>query len=184
MTFVTPVTELSLSRFINTRYRENSPWSTLGYFEHLTSHRSLDKLPVVGRHVSAERRRALRGRFFLALLAIGALVCLAAFAGYRIWDETRGRPLFRHGRPSPSAAPAAVTLSVTVTGPKCQVFVRVPGGDILVNRNFTRGQSLRFDEQRLSVVLSDASAARVYVNGHLRPPGKPGRRVAFVALKG
>ncbi|MFB9836352.1 hypothetical protein [Actinoallomurus acaciae] len=138
----------------------------------------------MGRHVSSERRRALRGRFLLALLAIAALVCLAAFSGYRIWDETRGRPPTRHGRPSPSASPAVVTLAVTVTGPKCQVFVRVPGGDILVNRSFVRGQSLRFDEQRLSVVLSDASAARVYVNGRLRPPGKPGSRAAFVALKG
>jgi hypothetical protein len=144
----------------------------------------------VGRHVSFERRRAPRSRFFLALLAIAALVCLATFAGYRIWDETRGRPSSRHaqpssrhGRPSVSAAPATVTLSVTVTGAKCQVFVRVPGGDILVNRSFTRGQSLRFDEQRLSVVLSDGGAARVYVNGHLRPPGEPGRRVAFTATK-
>jgi hypothetical protein len=138
----------------------------------------------VGRHVSSGRRRALRGRFLLALLAIAALVCLAAFAGYRIWDETRGRPLSRHGRPSPSPTPVTVTLALTVTAPKCEVFVRVPGGDILVNRSFVRGQSLRFDEQRLSVVLSDASAARVYVNGRLRPPGKPGQRVAFNVLKG
>ena len=29
----------------------------------------------------------------------------------------------------------------------------------------------------------DASAARVYVNGTLRPPGKPGERVTFVAQK-
>lgn len=138
----------------------------------------------MGRHVSSERKRALRGRVFLALLAIAVLVCLAAFAGYRIWDGARGRSPSRHGRPSPSATPVVVTLSVTVTGPKCQVFVRVPGGDILVNRSFVRGQSLRFDEPRLGVVLSDASAARVYVNGRLRPPGKPGQRVAFIALKG
>jgi hypothetical protein len=75
-------------------------------------------------------------------------------------------------------------MTLTVTGASCQVFVRVPGGDILVNRSLTRGQSIRFDEQRLSVVLSDASAARVYVNGRLRPLGKPGERVAFTVLKG
>jgi hypothetical protein len=138
----------------------------------------------VGRHVSSERRRSLRGRIFLALLAIAVLACVAAFAAYQIWGQTRDRPPVRHGRPSPSATPATVTLTVTVTGPKCQVFVRVPGGDILVNRSLARGQSLRFDEQSLSVVLDDGSAARVYVNGRLRPPGKPGERVAFTALKG
>jgi hypothetical protein len=120
----------------------------------------------------------------LALLAIAALVCVAAFAAYQIWGQINDRPPVRHGRPSPSAAPVAVTLTVTVTGPKCQVFVRVPGGDILVNRSLARGQSLRFDEQQLSVVLGDASAAQVYVNGRLRPPGKAGERVAFTALKG
>lgn len=78
----------------------------------------------------------------------------------------------------------AVTLSLIVTGPKCQVFVRVPDGDILINRDLLRGQSIRLDEQRLSVVIGDASAARVYVNGRLRPPGKPGERVTFVAQKG
>lgn len=75
-------------------------------------------------------------------------------------------------------------MTLTVTGASCQVFVRVPGGDILVDRSLVRGQSIRFDEPRLSVVLSDASAARVYVNGRLRPSGKPGERLEFVAQKG
>jgi hypothetical protein len=140
----------------------------------------------VGRHVSSERRRALRGRLFFALLAIAVLICAAAFAAYQIWHRSgRERTPVRHGRTPASAAPAAVaTLTVTVTGPKCQVFVRVPGGDILVNRSLTRGESVRFEEPRLSVVLDDASAARVYVNGKLRPPGRTGGREAFVATRG
>lgn len=141
----------------------------------------------MGRHVSYERRRSLRGRFSLALLAIAALIGLAAFAGSRIWDRAGGgSPARRHhvAAPTTSGTPAAaVTLTLTVTGPRCQVFVQVPGGDILVDRSLQRGQSVRLDEQRLSVVLGDAAAARVYVNGHLRPPGKPGERAAFVAQK-
>lgn len=141
----------------------------------------------MGRHVSYERRRSLRGRFSLALLAIAALIGLAAFAGSRIWDRAGGgSPARRHhaAAPATSGTPAApVTLTLTVTGPRCQVFVQVPGGDILVDRSLQRGQSVRLDEQRLSVVLGDAAAARVYVNGHLRPPGKPGERAAFVAQK-
>jgi hypothetical protein len=153
--------------------------------KYLTSHTALTKLTGVGRHVSSERRRSLRGRFFLALLAMIVLLGAAAFAAYRIWDHGREHAPVRHGRPAASATPAAsVTLTVTVTGAECQVFVRVPGGDILVNRSLVRGQSVRFDEQNLSVVLGDGSAAQVYVNGKLRPPGKAGQRVAFVATKG
>lgn len=110
---------------------------------------------------------------------------MAAFAAYRIWGQAHDHRPTRHGHPAASATPAAsVTLTIIVTGPKCSVFVRVPGGDILVNRNLVRGQSVRFDEQQLSVVLSDGGAAQVYVNGHRRPPGKSGRRVAFTAVKG
>ena len=71
-----------------------------------------------------------------------------------------------------------------MTGSRCQVFVRVPDGDILVNRSLVRGQSVRLDEPRLSIVLGDTGAVRVYVNGKLRPPGKAGQRVTFTALKG
>ena len=167
------------------------PWSD----EYLTSHKTLTKLTGVGRHVSSRRRRALRGKIFLAFLAIIVLICVAAFAAYRIWDRSRERPAAPHRprtrvttsatpSPSPTATPSAVTLALTVTGPRCQVFVQVPGGDILVNRSLVRGQSVRLDEQRLSIVLGDASAVRVYVNGKLRPPGKAGRRVTFTALKG
>jgi hypothetical protein len=153
--------------------------------KYLTSHTTLTKLPGVGRHVSSERRRSLRGRFFLALLAIAVLVCAAAFAAYQIWDQAGPRRPVRHSRATASTTPvAAVTLTVTVTGAKCQVFVRVPGGDILVNRNMLRGESVRFEEPQLSVVLGDASAAQVFVNGRLRPPGKSGQRAAFVATKG
>ncbi|WP_141957178.1 hypothetical protein [Actinoallomurus bryophytorum] len=141
----------------------------------------------MGRHVSSERRRSLRGRFFLALLAMIVLLCAAAYAAYQIWDHGREHAPARHGPPAASASAtpvASVTLTVTVTGAKCQVFVRVPGGDILVNRSLVRGQSVRFDEQSLSVVLGDGSAAQVYVNGRLRPPGRAGKRVEFVATKG
>jgi Domain of unknown function (DUF4115) len=167
---------------------QSSGGRALDELKYLTSPRSLTKLRGVGRHVSSGRRRSLRTRIFLALLAIAVLICVAAFAAYQIWDESRGRPgdrpPTRHGRSTASAAPvAAVTLTVTVTGPKCQVFVRVPGGDILVDRSLAHGESVRFDEQRLSVVLGDAGAARVYVNGRPRTLGKPGRRVTFTALK-
>lgn len=107
------------------------------------------------------------------------LIGAAGFAGHAIWVRARepGPP-----RRTSAAAPTA-TLSVTVTGPRCQVFVGVPGGDILVNRTLVRGRSVRFDDPRLNVVLSDAGAVVVYVNGRRRPPGDSGRRVAFTVVR-
>ena len=115
---------------------------------------------------------------------MAVLICAAAFAAYQIWDQAGVRQPVRHPRATATPVPvAAVTLTVTVTGAKCQVFVRVPGGDILVNRSLPRGESVRFEEPQLSVVLGDASAAQVYVNGKLRPPGRAGQRVAFIAAR-
>jgi hypothetical protein len=140
----------------------------------------------------------LRGKLFIALVAILALFAVAAFAAYTIWDRTHDQVPLRHSRPpeavptsatptvpapTPAPAPGPATLAVTVTGPSCQVFVRVPGGDILVNRSLTHGESVRFDDQALSVVLSDGGAVQVYVNGHLRPADPTGRRAEFTATK-
>jgi hypothetical protein len=115
------------------------------------------------------------------LAGIAMLICVGGFAGYEVWLRTRT------SAPAPArhvSSAATVTLVVTVTAAECQVFIRVPGGDILVNRNLTRGQSVRFDDPRLSVVLSDAGAVRAYVNGELLPLGGSGRRAEFTALKG
>jgi hypothetical protein len=152
----------------------------------------------VGRHVSAERRASPRSGLAVALAGIAALICVSGFAGQRLWRRfgaSTPAALTASGRaPSPrspwgpdpaqrpaSAAPA--TVAVTVTGPRCPIFVRVPGGDILVNRVLLRGRSVSFYDQRLSVVLGDASAALVHVNGRLRPPGPAGHRAEFTATR-
>jgi Domain of unknown function (DUF4115) len=134
----------------------------------------------VGRHVSSERRRSLRSAVAIAVTGIIALLSAAGFAGYEVWLRTRV--------PSPAPARqvgsvATVTLTVTVTGARCQVFVGVPGGDILVNRTLVHGQTVRFDDPVLNVVLSDAGAVQVAVNGRPRPAGTPGTRAEFAAVK-
>ncbi|GAA0336341.1 hypothetical protein NE235_25215 [Actinoallomurus spadix] len=134
----------------------------------------------MGRHVSPQRRRSLRGATIAALLGIAVLAGVLAFAGHSIWTRARAPAPQRR---TTAAVPAA-TLALTVTGPRCRIFVGVPGGDILVNRTLVRGQALRFDDARLNVVLSDAGAVQVYVNGVRRPPGEQGRRAAFTAVRG
>lgn len=115
------------------------------------------------------------------MAGIAALMGAAAFAGYEVWLSTRD--------PAPAPARqvgsvATVTLTITVTGAQCQVFVGVPGGDILVNRTLVHGQSVRFDDPRLNVVLSDAGAVQVSINGKPRPAGASGQRAEFTAVKG
>ncbi|MCO5971712.1 DUF4115 domain-containing protein [Actinoallomurus soli] len=134
----------------------------------------------MGRHVSPQRMRSLRGVTVLALVGIVVLTGVLAFAGHSIWVRVR--------EPAPTrrttAAVRAATLALSVTGPRCRVFVGVPGGDILVNRTLVRGQTLWFADARLNVVLSDAGAVDVHVNGVRRPPGEQGRRIAFTAVRG
>jgi hypothetical protein len=60
----------------------------------------------VGRHVSYGRKRSLRGRFFLALVGIVALIGVAAFAAHRIWDHSHDRS-HDHSPRQRQAAPAA-----------------------------------------------------------------------------
>lgn len=122
--------------------------------------------------------RTRRGSLAVALAGIVVLTGAAVFAVYGIAGQvTKRTPAQR------TASTGVPTLALTVTGPQCHVFVRVPGGDILVNRTLTRGQSLSFDDARLNVVLSDAGAVRVSVNGTPRPPGRPGERADFAVTR-
>lgn len=71
------------------------------------------------------------------------------------------------------------TVQILCKTDKCPVFVRVPGGDVLVDRDLTAGEQAAYFEPELDVVLGDGSAVQVYENGELRPAGKPGQRESF-----
>lgn len=76
----------------------------------------------------------------------------------------------RHGSGSAAGKqlpPAALTIEVT--GAQCLVFVRRPGGEVLVNQTLSSGQSVHFEGPPFDVVVGDATAVKVYVNGRPRP---------------
>ncbi|MEO3809350.1 RodZ domain-containing protein [Sphaerisporangium sp. B11E5] len=84
----------------------------------------------------------------------------------------------------PSAPPAtgtAPTLFVECRADRCPLFVRVSGGDVVEDRDLSRGQQAIYDQPRLDVVLGDAAGVYVEVNGEPRKPGKPGERQTFTA---
>jgi hypothetical protein len=97
---------------------------------------------------------------------LGALIiaCVLALGLYAVVSKS--------GSGSATAGPAPPpTLAIEVTGAQCLVFVRRPGGEVLVNQTLTSGQSVHFDGPPFDVVLGDAAAAKVYVRGRLRPAG-------------
>jgi hypothetical protein len=83
---------------------------------------------------------------------------------------------------SPTTAPqAAPTLQLDVTGGSSRVFVRIPGGDVLLDDTLGHGRHAEFDQSALDVVIYDGGAVQVTVNGKQRPLGKSGQRVQFTA---
>lgn len=97
---------------------------------------------------------------------VGAMIiaCVLALALYVVVSKS--------GSGSATAGPAPPpALVIEVTGAQCLVFVRRPGGEVLVNQTLTSGQSVHFDGPPFDVVLGDAAAAKVYVRGRPRPAG-------------
>ncbi|MGI8336026.1 hypothetical protein ACRYCC_39305 [Actinomadura scrupuli] len=121
------------------------------------------------------------GRVAMTVAASAAVIALAGVGGSALFLALTAET------PSPSALPASATstaspartLTVTVTGPECHVFVSVPAGEVLLDRTLRRGESVRFDDPRLALVLSDGGAAQVYLNGVLQAPGAAGARQEF-----
>lgn len=85
----------------------------------------------------------------------------------------------------PTSGPqAAPTLQLNVTGDRSRVFVRIPGGDVLLDDTLTHGRHAEFDQAALDVVISDGGAVQVTVDGRQRPLGKSGQRLQFTAREG
>lgn len=78
-------------------------------------------------------------------------------------------------------AAAAPTLQLSVTGAQSRVFVRIPGGDVLLDDTLTHGRHAEFNQPALDVVIYDAGAVKVVVDGKQRPMGQSGQREQFTA---
>lgn len=90
--------------------------------------------------------------------------------------------------PTPSAVPTTSgpppTILVECLQGECgTVFIRIPGGDVLFDRELVAGERVAFTEERLDVVLGDSAAVRVEVNGRLRRPEGPGGRETFTVTR-
>jgi hypothetical protein len=87
--------------------------------------------------------------------------------------------------PSPSAGSERVpTVLVECLRDRCPtVFLKVTGGDVLLDREMDRGEQFQSFDPKVDVVLADSAAVRVQVNGAVRSPGKAGERQEFTVSR-
>ncbi|MBB2744808.1 UNVERIFIED_ORG: hypothetical protein FHR35_004657 [Microbispora rosea subsp. rosea] len=125
----------------------------------------------------------------LAVIVVGARALLSTFGSE---EPASGAASTSSARPSaePSAessagpsteasTPRVPTVRVVCRADRCPVFVRVPGGDVLIDRDLARGEQASYFQPELDVVLDDASTVQVFENGTARSPGPAGERQAF-----
>ncbi|MEU5877771.1 DUF4115 domain-containing protein [Spirillospora sp. NPDC047279] len=140
----------------------------------------------MGRHASSTERHSDNHR--QSGVHVLVFVVLLAAAGYGVFFIVGISPTGDREVPAPNGshtrtAGAPQTLVVRAVGKDCEIVVRDRSGGVLLDRTITEGTSVQFDEPKLSVELSDAGAVQVYVNGVLRPVGRPGTRAAFTVAK-
>lgn len=71
-------------------------------------------------------------------------------------------------------------MVVTVTGAASYVEVRLPSHAVVVGNTFGHGKRLVFPQPILDVVIGDAGAVRLELNGVVKSPaGKPGQVLRF-----
>lgn len=57
-----------------------------------------------------------------------------------------------------------------------------PGNEVLFNGTLRQGESRQHDEPRMALVVADAGAVDVYINGKLQPKA-PGERKTYTIVK-
>jgi hypothetical protein len=120
----------------------------------------------------------------LAILGVAVLLVIGARALVSSLNSGDAAPSIAAPLTTPlEAATRPPTLRIDCLAVSCPAFVRVPGGDILTDRNMAQGEQATFFEPELEVVLTDAGAVQVYVNGQQRPPKQAGERDAFKAVR-
>ncbi|MFG2005692.1 serine/threonine-protein kinase [Spirillospora sp. NPDC048911] len=88
----------------------------------------------------------------------------------------------------PTGAPEGAgssTLVIRALAGTCRIFVSVPGQtiNVLANETLVKGDTRQYDQPELNVVLHDAAACDVWVNGKQEPPGAPGATRRFPVKK-
>ncbi|MEV7008717.1 hypothetical protein [Streptosporangium sp. NPDC051022] len=146
----------------------------------------------MGRHRSDPMGIARLALVGLAALALVALIVVGVLS---LSGALGSGPRPAVPSPVPSSDPSSAAVSsappervptvlVRCLRERCPtVFLRVAGGDVLLNREMVEDEQVRFFEPRIDVVLADSASVEVRVNDIERPPGDPGEREEFTASR-
>ncbi|MFC4058536.1 hypothetical protein ACFOWE_09535 [Planomonospora corallina] len=143
----------------------------------------------MGRHRSDPMgiaRLALAGLAALAVLSLIVVGVLSLFGALDSEAEPASAPAPGAGSSSSTTTTSGKvpTVLVECVADRCpNVFLKVAGGDVLLNREMARGEQAQSFDAKVDVVLTDASTVRVHVNGVLREPGGTGERQEFTVGK-
>ena len=103
------------------------------------------------------------------------LVTLVALGGYFLYRSLPGTDTSVSANASEAAAEGVDAdemgvLHIQVVGESTDVFVRVPGGDVLLDQELSQGSSVSYPDNTngLEVTVADPAAVEVYVNGEQR----------------
>ncbi|MEU8377822.1 hypothetical protein [Streptosporangium sp. NPDC048865] len=130
----------------------------------------------------------------LAVLALVALIVFGALsllggpdpgAGTAALPAASASESSAAASPPSSATPERVpTVLVECLREHCPtVFLKVTGGDVLLDRELARGERFQSFDAKVDVVLADSAAVRVQVNGAVRSPGEAGERQEFTVSR-
>ncbi|MFI6576709.1 RodZ domain-containing protein [Nocardiopsis sp. NPDC050513] len=105
-----------------------------------------------------------------AVLLLAALVALGGYFLYRSLpsDGTSVSANASEASADVEEPENMGVLYVRVIGESSNVFVRVPGGDVLHDQVIRQGGSITFAQAPLEVTIGDPAAVEVFVNGSQR----------------
>ncbi|HEX6469807.1 MAG TPA: DUF4115 domain-containing protein [Streptosporangiaceae bacterium] len=138
----------------------------------------------------------------IAVAAVVLAIALLVVGGVALWGALTSAPAkpgpgasradppavsgAASSKPRPAASSTSTTdaLIVRCRAPRCGVFISsVPDGDILFNGTLKQGDERHADEPRMALVVSNAGAVDVFINGRLAPKGPPGKRKTYTIVK-
>ncbi|MFD6948968.1 hypothetical protein A6A08_03000 [Nocardiopsis sp. TSRI0078] len=116
--------------------------------------------------------------------AVVLLVTLLALGGFFLYRSLPGTNVSANASGTASEAPDTENMGVLyirVIGESSEVFVRIPGGDVLMDQEMSQGQSVNYNraDEGLEVTIGDPSAVEVFVNGERRDISDEGADYGF-----
>ncbi|GLW09938.1 hypothetical protein Misp01_50670 [Microtetraspora sp. NBRC 13810] len=121
----------------------------------------------------------------VAVVAVLMLIAVGVRALSATLSAAPAEQVTPDAAPSDDPPPAPdPTVFIECVQDRCgEVFVRIPGGDVLLDRELAGGEQVGFDDEKLDVVLADPDGLRVTVNGEPRTPAEPGERESFTVTR-